>query len=617
MPAAKITDAWVRNLTWVKAINQHRKGGKPDPKQITFIDTIDRGLALVLVLGAGGTKAFRVMTYVRGKAQSTKIGTYPNLSVRDARDKAHELHKNPDKFKALAAAAENTFKAVAEEYLRRECGMQRDPDGKTTFKGDKLRTTSAQTSPETNLLSSASSAVIDKVQNMQKQTGVISMQKSIRMPFQYRPNIAARIARIKAAKRDCAFERLQILDEVEYEKQLEMTAADLDISSISAIDAEVARRRELAHADVDGLEPWSQTVDGDRLLDELCTAIDRHLVLEKQHVRAIALWILFAHTHDAWRHSPMLMITSPTKGCGKSTVLDLLHRLVPHPFGASNATPAAIFHTIARHPKLTLLLDEGETFIHGKNDLRGILDSGHHRTGAMVARAAGDFSTWAPKAVALIGGLPPTLEDRSVRIELKKKLSSERVRPIPTREKFYADLHRRCRRWALDNVEPLRDLVPEFPKGVHNRARDNWLPLLAIAQQCGSNWPVRARNACRKILNVMEDEDVAVLLLQDFQKLFADNSGRNLSSTEVVKALADLEDRPWPDYHNGKPITGRGVAKLLAPFGIKPTQITLAGSRRPNGYIARHFEEAFERYIRRRQWHTASAMRVCEPEKPR
>src|SRR4051812_3635433 len=113
---------------------------------------------------------------------------------------------------------------------------------------------------------------------MQKQTGVISMRKSIRRPFEYRPNNAARFARIKAAHRDCAFERLQTLDEVEYEKQLEITAADLEISSLSEIDAEIARRRELAHSDVD-LERWPQTIDGNRLLNELCTAIDRHLVL--------------------------------------------------------------------------------------------------------------------------------------------------------------------------------------------------------------------------------------------------------------------------------------------------------------------------------------------------
>jgi integrase len=138
MPTVKITGAWVRNLTWAKAINRHRKADKSDPKQITFIDTLDRGLALMLVLGAGGTKSFRVMTYVRGKAQSTKIGTSPNLSVRETRDTARELYKNPDKYKAQAAAAENTFKSVAEEYLRRECGMKRDED-KVTFKSDKLR----------------------------------------------------------------------------------------------------------------------------------------------------------------------------------------------------------------------------------------------------------------------------------------------------------------------------------------------------------------------------------------------------------------------------------------------------------------------------------------------
>ncbi|MBR0866384.1 hypothetical protein ACVIWV_007609 [Bradyrhizobium diazoefficiens] len=78
MPAKKITEAWVRNLTWAKAINRHG-GAETGKKQVTFIDTIDRGLALVLVLSSGGTKAWRVITYANGKAQSRKIGTYPRL----------------------------------------------------------------------------------------------------------------------------------------------------------------------------------------------------------------------------------------------------------------------------------------------------------------------------------------------------------------------------------------------------------------------------------------------------------------------------------------------------------------------------------------------------------
>jgi len=62
MPSKTITDAFVRN---VRAISQ---------KQIAYIDTLERGLALVLVVSYGGTKTFRVMTYLNGRAKTRKIG---------------------------------------------------------------------------------------------------------------------------------------------------------------------------------------------------------------------------------------------------------------------------------------------------------------------------------------------------------------------------------------------------------------------------------------------------------------------------------------------------------------------------------------------------------------
>ena len=54
MPSQKITDAWVRNLTWTPALNRYlkKKGDKPqgkEIKQLLFIDTLDRGIALVFV----------------------------------------------------------------------------------------------------------------------------------------------------------------------------------------------------------------------------------------------------------------------------------------------------------------------------------------------------------------------------------------------------------------------------------------------------------------------------------------------------------------------------------------------------------------------------------------
>jgi integrase len=123
MPSQKLTNAWVRNLTWTRALNAYLKGkdrgDRPPPKQITYIDTMDRGLALVLVLSSGGTRAWRVLTYENGKAVSRKIkgGTYPAMSVKAARDKAWEYFENPGKFKAQAEAG--TFKHVADAWFKR------------------------------------------------------------------------------------------------------------------------------------------------------------------------------------------------------------------------------------------------------------------------------------------------------------------------------------------------------------------------------------------------------------------------------------------------------------------------------------------------------------------
>ena len=61
------------------------------------------------------------------------------------------------------------------------------------------------------------------------------------------------------------------------------------------------------------------------------------------------------------------------------------------------------------------------------DELRGILNSGHSRRLAVVIRTVGDeheartFSTWCAKAIALIGKLPDTLEDRSIIIRMRRR----------------------------------------------------------------------------------------------------------------------------------------------------------------------------------------------------
>jgi integrase len=107
MPAKSITDAFVRNVKSPAPISQ---------RQITYIDTLERGLALVLVVSYGGTKTFRVLTYRNGKARTLKLGTYPALSVKEARARARVYWENPSKVEAKAAVG--TFKDVAENWMK-------------------------------------------------------------------------------------------------------------------------------------------------------------------------------------------------------------------------------------------------------------------------------------------------------------------------------------------------------------------------------------------------------------------------------------------------------------------------------------------------------------------
>jgi hypothetical protein len=79
---------------------------------------------------------------------------------------------------------------------------------------------------------------------------------------------------------------------------------------------------------------------------------------------------------------------------------------------------SAIFRIVERDAP-TLLIDEADTFLKENDELRGILNTGHRR-GGQVTRTVGDdheprlFSTWAPVAIAMIGQLPATLDDRSI-----------------------------------------------------------------------------------------------------------------------------------------------------------------------------------------------------------
>lgn len=356
-------------------------------------------------------------------------------------------------------------------------------------------------------------------------------------------------------------------------------------------------------------EPCAETVDGSELLTELAGTLTRFLFLPEGAAVALALWIVHAFALDAAAISPLLAITSPQKRCGKTTLLTLLSALAPRPLFASNISPSVVFRAIERY-RPTLLVDEADTFLTSRNpneELRGILNSGHTRAGARVLRSvkvddrweAEVCSTWAAKAVALIGALPSTLADRSIEIRLQRRAAGEAV------ERLRADrldsqlepLRRRCARWVLDNLNALRDADPFTPEDLNDRAADNWRPLLAIADQAGGTWPEQARSAARLLSGTAEaDESATVLLLEDVQSIFQRPGSDQLPSATLIAELVAMEDRPWPEWNRGKELSATGLARLLRPFGIKPKKVRF-GPTTVNAYQRADFDDAFNRYL--------------------
>jgi putative DNA primase/helicase len=402
--------------------------------------------------------------------------------------------------------------------------------------------------------------------------------------------------------------RLAALRPLEYEQVREMEAERLNVR-LSTLDAEVTKIRTKASGEdtyaanflIDP-EPWPEPINLRNLLDRITEVAKTYLVLPKSAAEAIALWVLHAHAHDCFEISPILGITSPTPECGKTTCLTLLGALVPRPCPASNITMAALFRTVEKWQP-TLLIDEADTFLKDSDELRGVLNSGHQRASAFVVRTVGDdhepkqFRTWAPKAIALIGKLPSTLASRAIHIELRRKTAGEPVERLrPDRLDHLQPLRRQAIRWVTDNQTTLRSADPEMPTELSGRAADNWRPLIAIADLAGGDWPIRARRIAVELGGCRIEQTAGVMLLDDIRRIFADLEVDRLPSVEMAGSLSKMEDRPWPEWHQGKPITPRQIAKLMEPFSVAPGTIRTVDNT-AKGYKLADFTDAFARYL--------------------
>jgi len=171
-------------------------------------------------------------------------------------------------------------------------------------------------------------------------------------------------------------ERLSDLSPIEYDKVRQQTADRLGVR-VSTLDKEVKTYKKPDSDElVSEVEPWNEPVDALQLAEEIKIILHRYVILPAGAASALVLWIMGTYLFNAFCIFAKLLITSPEKRCGKSTLLEIFFALVFKSLTASNISAAAIFRVIEL-VQPTLLIDEADTFLNTNDEMRGIINSGH------------------------------------------------------------------------------------------------------------------------------------------------------------------------------------------------------------------------------------------------
>ena len=429
-------------------------------------------------------------------------------------------------------------------------------------------------------------------------------------------------------------ESVRIVEAAEGKDASDHLAAGLTVDGFRPVPPEDAERpktraegaslsgKALREADLTPLEkpPLSE------VLDDAHGFITRYVHVGEHEAVASTLWVAHTHVLDAFDATGYLDVSSPVRRCGKSTFLDVLELLVPRPWKTIEPSEAVFYRKISQ--SAPLLLDEADAIFNRKSEategLRACLNVGNKR-GTTVPRCVPpkmetvEFKVFCPKVLAGIGGLPPTITDRSIPIKMRRKQPGDRVERFRSRKarELAAPVRTELERWSesataeveleLIKVEGLADEGGPLDSLDDRAWEQAWEPLIAAASLAGEEWLAKGIAAAVALSGSRDDElDEGVNLLADIRAVFGDYPGREeLGTFELLDALLLIDESPWRDWWSDprsdevKPSKAapRKLARTLKPFGVRPVDIWTPSGVSRKGYRLDDFRDAWARYL--------------------
>lgn len=360
-------------------------------------------------------------------------------------------------------------------------------------------------------------------------------------------------------------------------------------------------------------EPWPDPVDGNELVEEIFTAIERCVYLTYEQIIAITYWVL--HTYfirqkgeqQAFRYSPILHLTSWLYGCGKTVLQDLLAEISNKRQKAANISISSLFRLLhSKQP--TLFLDEIDTYFPNRDELIGILNAGYdERVGTVLRQSAKgnnwskteEFAVWGAKCLAGIGSQVATLESRSIKIQLVRKPTQHKLARlhdvIAQDQELFLNIRRKCVRFAIDNEEALIRQPTAYSDALSDRANDCWAGLFKLAALIGADIQKLHDTAIKLSSSSGPEKSEFEEFLLDLKPFVESFPQSRISSKALVDYLHSLEDRPY--FY--KKFSAYDLANRLRPHGISSIQMrTEGGNRNVKGYEKAELLQLISKYLR-------------------
>ena len=205
------------------------------------------------------------------------------------------------------------------------------------------------------------------------------------------------------------------------------------------------------------------------------------------------LWIIGTYFYELFEAYPGTDLTG-TKRAGKSKVLEFLKYVCFNALMSPDMTGSSLFR-IVEGTGATMLLDETESFKDKKNEtaqlVRRLIMQGMLRGQHVIRTESKDnsftpktYNIYSPKAMAHISSLDDVMQDRFIKLIMKRTKSKELLNIWPSKkDPAFQQIRNYCYRLFLDYAYEIYDLQKEAQAKckVSGRELQLWTPIVTLA----------------------------------------------------------------------------------------------------------------------------------------